>query len=217
MSNTELPVSATLESLEWRYATKSYDASKKLTAEQLNLIKESLRLSPSSFGLQAWKFVHVTDPALREQLKGAAWGQTQLTDASELFVLASYTSIDEAFVDKYIASIAETRGIPAESLKGFRDMMVGTISGRTPAELKEWLGRQVYIPLGVALTVAAEHEIDATPMEGFDPKQFDELLGLAPLGLTSRVILAVGFRSADDATQSYKKSRFPEAEVFIER
>lgn len=206
-----------IENLEWRYATKRYDTTKKLTPEQLNMIKESLRLSPSSFGLQAWKFVHVTDPALRQELAAAAWNQPQVTEASDLFVLASYISIDEAFVDKFVASVAETRGISVDVLKGYRDMMVGSVQGRTPEQLGEWLARQVYIPLGVALTVAADNHIDASPMEGFDSQKFNEILGLDKLNLCARTILAVGFRSPEDETQNMKKSRFSQEEVFIER
>ncbi|MFA7277602.1 MAG: NAD(P)H-dependent oxidoreductase [Candidatus Gracilibacteria bacterium] len=206
-----------IENLEWRYATKRYDTTKKLTPDQLNMIKESLRLSPSSFGLQAWKFVHVADPALRQELAAAAWNQPQVTEASDLFVLASYVSIDEAFVDKFVASVAETRGISVDVLQGYRDMMVGSVKGRTPEQLGEWLARQVYIPLGVALTVAADNHIDASPMEGFDSQKFNELLGLDKLNLCARTILAVGFRSPEDETQNMKKSRFSQEEVFIER
>lgn len=207
---------STLDNLNWRYATKRYDTTKKLSPEQVELIKESLRLAPSSFGLQAWKFVHVTNPELRQQLREAAWNQPQLTEASDLFILATNASIDEAFVDRYIKSIADTRGIPTDALKGFRDMMVGSVSGRTPEQLETWLSRQVYIALGVAVAAAAENHIDASPMEGFDTAKFDELLGLNALGLKSRAILAVGFRSPEDADQNYKKVRFPKEEMFIE-
>jgi len=207
---------STLDNLNWRYATKRYDTTKKLSPEQVELIKESLRLAPSSFGLQAWKFVHVTNPELRQQLREAAWNQPQLTEASDLFILATNASIDEAFVDRYIKSIADTRGIPTDALKGFRDMMVGSVSGRTPEQLETWLSRQVYIALGVAVAAAAENHIDASPMEGFDTAKFDELLGLNALELKSRAILAVGFRSPEDADQNYKKVRFPKEEMFIE-
>lgn len=207
---------STLDNLNWRYATKRYDTSKKLSPEQVELMKEALRLSPSSFGLQAWKFVHITNPELRQKLQEAAWNQPQLTEASDLFVLATNASIDEAFVDRYIKSIADTRGIPTDALKGFKDMMVGSVSGRTPEQLETWLSRQVYIALGVAVAAAAENHIDSSPMEGFDTAKFDELLGLNTLGLKSRAILAVGFRSPEDADQNYKKVRFPKEEMFIE-
>lgn len=207
---------STLDNLNWRYATKHYDTTKKLSPEQVELMKEALRLSPSSFGLQAWKFVHVTNPELRQQLREAAWNQPQLTEASDLFILATNTSIDETFIDRYIKSIADTREIPVDALKGFGDMMVGSVSGRTPEQLEAWLSRQVYIALGVAVAVAAENHIDSSPMEGFDTAKFDELLGLSALGLKSRAILAVGFRSPEDTDQNSKKVRFPKEEMFIE-
>lgn len=208
-------MSSSLESLQWRYATKQYDTTKKLSDEQRHLITEALRLAPSSFGLQPWKFVHVTDPALREQLKAVAWNQSQLTDASDIFVLCSATSLDEAYVDGYLASIAAIRGIPVESLADFRKMLVGSIAARS-TQLAEWNARQLYIALGVALTVAAENRIDATPMEGFDTKKFDEILGLAKYGVESRVILALGFRSSEDKSASAPKARFAEKDVVIE-
>lgn len=216
-SNAIVTPKNTLESLQWRYATKRYDTTKKLSAEQVELIKESMRLAPSSFGLQPWMFIHVTNVGLRKQLSEAAWNQPQVTEASDFFVLASYASIDEAFVDRYVTSIANTRGIPTDVLKGFKDMMMGSITGRTPEQLESWLSRQVYIPLGVALTVAAENRIDASPMEGFDSAKFNTLLGLDALGLKSRALLAVGFRSPEDGDQNNKKVRFPKEEVFIER
>ncbi len=210
-------MSNTLEHLQWRYATKKYDATKKLSDEQRHIIMEALRLAPSSFGLQPWKFIHVTNPETREKLKAAAYGQSQLTDASDIFVLCSLTNMDETHVDAYVQSIAVQRHLPQESLAGFREMLLGSIKGRSADTLREWNARQVYIPLGVALAVAAENQIDATPMEGFDPKQFDEILGLESLGVQSRVILATGFRSAEDEQQTWQKVRFDAKDVMIER
>ena len=207
----------TIEHLNWRYATKKYDPTKKLTEEQRSLIMDALRLAPSSFGLQPWKFIHVTSPEIREKLRAAAYGQSQVTDASDLFVLSSLTKIDEAHIDAYLSNIAETRGMPVEALGEFRKMLVGSVQNRSEEAVTEWSARQVYIALGVALAVAAENEIDASPMEGFDPKQFDEILGLGALGLQSRVILAVGFRSGEDASQHEKKARFSTENVFIQK
>lgn len=208
-------MSNTLENLMWRYATKKYDTTKKLTDEQRHLIMEALRLAPSSFGLQPWKFVHVTNPETREKLKAAAWGQPQITDASDFFVLCSKTVLDDAYVEKYMESIATTRGITTESLAPFEQMVKGSIMARSEF-VAEWNARQVYIPLGFALATAAEHHIDTSPMEGFDAKQFDEILGLTEQGLASRVLLAVGFRAEDDDAQHYKKARFGAEDVFIE-
>ncbi len=209
-------MSNTTKDLLWRYATKKYDKTKKLSDEQKEIIMEALRLSPSSFGLQPWIFVHVTNPELREKLKTAAWGQAQITDASDLFVLCSKTTLDEKYVDKYIASVAQKQSVSVESLKNYKDSLMNLVK-KTEAEKVEWMTRQVYIALGVALAVAAENQIDATPMEGFDPKAFDQILGLGELGLVSRVLLAVGFRAEDDSFQKNKKVRFDKSDVFIEK
>lgn len=209
--------SMTIENLQWRYATKQYDTTKKLSDEQRELMMEALRLAPSSFGLQPWKFIHVADPATREKLKAAAWNQPQLTDASDLFVLCSMTNMDEAHIERYIASTAKTRGVSPEALKSFEEMLVKSVHGRSEDGLKDWNARQVYIALGFALAVAAENHIDATPMEGFDAKQFDEILGLAEMGLQSRVVLALGFRSAEDKSQAFPKVRFDREDVIIRK
>ena len=200
----------------WRYATKKYDVTKKLSDEQREIITESLRLSPSSFGIQPWKFIHVVSPDLREKLKVAAYGQLQITDASDLFVLCVKTTLDEAYIDKYLASVAKTKGVSVEALSGYKDMLMGSVK-KSDSEKVEWMTKQVYIALGVALAVAAENHIDASPMEGFDPKAFDEILGLTELGFASKVLLAVGFRAEDDEAQKQKKVRFDSADVFIEK
>jgi len=205
-----------IESLKWRYATKEFDTTKKLTQAQLDTLLEAARLSPSSFGIQPWKFVVVTNPDVRAKLREAAWGQAQITDASALIVFCMRTDVDEAFVEKYMQSIASIRNIPTESLKGFGNTIKGVIKSRTPEALHEWLSRQVYISLGVLVSAAASLDIDACPMEGFDSKKFDEILGLGKLGLESRVLAAVGFRSATDPSAKMAKARFPKGEVVVE-
>jgi nitroreductase len=204
-----------IKSLNWRYATKSFDSTKKISEEQLNTILESMRLSASSYGLQPWKFIVVQNPDKRTALRAAAWDQSQVTDASAFIVLAVRTDVDAAYVDKYMQSIAAIRGIDISSLSGFADMIKGTISRRTTENVIDWSSRQVYIALGTALTTAAQLEIDTCPMEGFDSAKFDEILGLKEMNLSSRVCLAVGFRSAEDTSASYKKARFSKEEVVI--
>lgn len=204
-------------SLNWRYATKQYDPSQKLSAEQLTAIKTALRLAPSSYGLEAWKFIHVTDPKLREQLKAAAYGQSPLTDASDIFVLAAYRSIDEKFVDAFVADISKTRQVPVEELSGLKQMVWGSVSSLSPADLAAWLASQVYIPLGMALLTAAELSVDATPMEGFDRNKFNEILGLNELNLDAKAILALGFRSSEDKYQKMAKVRWSEEQAFLEK
>ncbi len=205
----------TTESLNWRYATKSYDSTKKLSDEQRRAILDALRLAPSSMGLQPWKFIHVNDPAIREKLRPAAYNQPQLTEASDIIVLASRIGMDEAYVDLYLKSVAQIREMPVEGLADYRKMLMGAVNARSQDALTEWSARQVYIALGMALAVAAELRIDATPMEGFDPKQVDEILGLAEHNVTSRAILALGFRSPEDKTQFMKKARFAAEDVII--
>jgi nitroreductase len=204
-------------SLAWRYATKQYDPTRKLSEEERATIKSALRLAPSSYGLEAWKFIHVTDPKLRAELKAAAYGQTPLTDAADIFILAAYKSIDTKFIEDFVAVTAKTRGLDLESLKSYQQMMIGAVTSLTPEALSAWLTAQVYIPLGSALLAAAELGVDATPMEGFDRAKFNEILGLASLNLEAKVILALGFRAADDHYQGLAKVRQEESVVFIEK
>jgi nitroreductase len=205
-----------IDSLKWRYATKEYDATKKLSPEQLNLLLESLRLSPSSFGMQPWKFVLVNNAEVRAKLREAAWGQTQVTDASHLIVISVLKNVDENLIKKYIKVISEVRGVSEENLKGFEDMMIGAVNMKSPEARIEWATRQAYIALGVLLTTAAHEQIDATPMEGFDPKKFDEILGLDKMGLESKVMVALGFRSQNDGMANVAKVRFPMEDVVVE-
>ena len=209
-------MSSIIEALNWRYATKQFDATKKLTQEQIDTLTEAIRLSASSYGLQPWKFITVTNPAIRQKLREAAWNQSQITDASHVIVFAIRKDINEALVDEFIASVAKTRGLKVEDLKGYSDMIKGSIQGKSADALKDWATRQVYIALGTLLTAAAIEKIDVCPMEGFDSKKFDEILGLEKLGLESRVVGAIGFRSAGDTTAAYKKARYSKEEVFIE-
>jgi nitroreductase/dihydropteridine reductase len=206
----------TINHLNWRYATKRYDTEKRLSETELNIITEALRLSPSSFGLQAWKFIHVKDMDMRKKIQAAAWNQPQIVEASDFFILSAFRSIDKEFIDRFIAATAAARKVTPESLKDYRDSIVGSVRGKGDG-LGEWLARQVYIALGVALAAAAENGIDASPMEGFDSKQVDELLDLPAQNLRSLVMFAVGHRSPLDPFQHFPKVRFPATEVFIER
>ncbi|MEO6173677.1 MAG: NAD(P)H-dependent oxidoreductase [Flavobacterium circumlabens] len=208
-------MSTFLENQNWRYATKQYDATKKISDSDLKTIKEAVRLSASSYGLQPYKVVIVENPELREQLKAAAYGQTQITDASQLFIFANDINTGAESVDKYISNISETRGVPADALAGFSDMMKGMISS-LPAESKNvWTAKQTYIALGNLLSAASELKIDATPMEGFNAAAFNEILGFDKLGLNASVIAAVGYRHDADDAQHYKKVRKSNEELFI--
>jgi nitroreductase len=208
-------MSTFLESQNWRYATKQFDATKKISTEDLNTLKEAVRLSASSYGLQPYKVVIVENPELREQLKAQAWGQTQITDASHLFIFANDLNLDSNSVAAYIKNISETRGVPSEALGGFSDMMNNVISNLSAEAKNTWTAKQTYIALGNLLAAAAELRIDATPMEGFDPAAFNEILGFDKLGLNASVIATLGYRHTEDDTQHYKKVRKSQEELFI--
>jgi nitroreductase len=208
-------MSTLLDNLNWRYATKKFDATKKISSEDLNTLKEAVRLSASSYGLQPYKVVIVENPEIREQLKAAAYGQTQITDASQLFIFANDLNAGAESVDAYIKNISETRGVPADALAGFADMMKGTIANLSQDAKNIWTAKQTYIALGTLLAAASELKIDATPMEGFNAAAFNEILGFDKLGLNASVIATVGYRHDEDDTQHYKKVRKSHEELFI--
>ena len=203
-----------VEDLNWRYACKEFDSTKKISKEDLDAIKESLRLTPSSFGLQPWKFVMVENTELREQLVAASWNQAQVKDASHLIVLCAPTEIDEAFVDAYIADIAKTRGQDISELEGFKKMLM-MIPNKSIEDKFSWAKNQIYIALGNLMTVCANMRIDSCPMEGFQPAKYDEILGLKEKGLTSVLVCPIGYRSEGDKYIDLKKVRYPHEDLFV--
>jgi nitroreductase len=199
-----------IESLKWRYAVKKFDPTKKIPANEWQTLLHALRLSPSSYGLQPWKFISVEDKALREKLKPHAYNQHQITDASHLIVFAHRTDVTEADVDGFIADVRAKRPhMPAESLQTYRGHMVGDlVQGPRHEGIQTWTSRQLYISLGVLLTSAALLRIDACPMEGFVPAEFDEILGLKQKGYASAALCTLGYRAADDRYAQMPKVRF---------
>ncbi len=193
--------------LNWRYAAKAYDPAATITKEELDTILESGRLAPSSYGIEAWKFIVVENKELRAKLRAAAWDQPQCTDASHLVIIARRTDVRENITEELMQRTAKTRNIPIESLDGYRTMVNGTIQSRSDEALDAWIAKQVYIALGTMVETAALLKVDSSPMEGFDPKQFDEILGLPAQHLASTVVLALGHRAASDAFASCAKVR----------
>lgn len=206
----------TINKLNWRYATKQFDPSKKLSEDQLFAVKEAFRLSPSSFGLQGWKFIHIVDAEKRSKLQEAAYGQTQIVDASELFVLTIPTNYGVDDVNKYVETVAEVRKMKIEDLTGLTESLMGFVSSKSQEQITAWLRNQIYIALGFVMAVCAVDEIDACPMEGFNAEKFDEILGLKEKNLTSVVCLPVGFRSEEDKYAKLPKVRFSQEDIFIE-
>lgn len=206
-----------IDALHWRYATKAYDLTKKLDSTQVDMLIESVRLSPASFGLSTYKLIHVKNTETREKLKAAAWGQTQISDASDFLVFAAKTNLGEADINEFINDVSETRNVPVESLTGYADMIKGSVGSRSSEENIVWAAKQAYIGLGILLTAAALEKIDATPMEGFDSAQFDEILGLSALNLKSIVVVAIGYRSENDTYSSLAKVRQSKQNLMIEK
>ena len=205
------------EALTWRYATKKFDTNKKLADEVLNQILEAGRLSPSSFGLQPWKFILIENTELRAKLREAGYGQPQITEASHVLVIASKNDLSEEYVDSYMKSTAEAQGLTTDDLAGFKSYLMGSITSKDGATVKAWNARQAYIPLGIMLETAALLEVDTCPMEGFENAKFDELLGLNEIGYSSTVMMTLGYRDENDDASKRAKSRFGAEEIIIRK
>lgn len=195
---------AVLDALAWRYATKKFDAARKIDPTTWAALEKAAMLAPSSFGLQPWTFVVVTDPTVRAKLRSAAYDQPQITDCSHLLVFCRRLDVGPKDVERYLDRIVEVRGVARESLSGFRDSMLGTIKSKGPEQSDVWVSRQVYISLGIFLATAAMLGVDACPMEGFEPAKFDEILGLKAQGYASQVLAAAGYRGDDPMAKQAK-------------
>ena len=208
-------MSTFIEQQNWRYATKKFDASKKISDDDLNTLKEAIRLSSSSYGLQPYKVLIIKNADLREKLKPVAWNQSQITDASHVIVFANEANLGDTQIDNYLKNVSETRGIPLEKLSGFGDFMKSKITPLASDLKNIWTSKQTYLALANLMNAAAELKIDVTPMEGFDAAAFNEILGLTEKGLNASVIATIGYRHKDDETQYYKKVRKSNEELFI--
>lgn len=208
---------ALLRQLNWRYATKKFDASRTISPEDWQTLEQALILTPSSYGLQPWKFVVVTDPAIRQELVGHSWRQSQVADASHLVVLAIKKDLGEPEIDRHLIRVSEVRGIALESLAGFRKLLIGSLVPPKGFEINEWATRQAYIALGSFMTAAAMLGIDTCPMEGINPAKYDELLGLTELGYATVVACPAGYRADDDKYAAIPKVRYKADDVILRR
>jgi nitroreductase len=206
-----------LKSLEWRYATKKMNG-EKIPQDKLERILEATRLAPSSYGLTPYNVIVVEDQKLKEELQGAAYGQSQLADSSAVLVFATWDDVSDDAVDIYMNEIARQREIPVESLNGLGDMVKGSLSNMEHEQKISWAQRQAYIGLGFALVAASTEEVDSTPMEGFNPAAVDRILGLQELGLMSVALLPLGYRDGEnDYLASLKKVRWDNEKFFIKK
>ena len=205
-----------INALNWRYATKHFDPSKKLSDAQWNTLAQSLQLSPSSYGLQPWKILVVQSPEKRALLKAQSWNQPQIEECSHLAVFTTLKTVSKQYVQKYISNVSKTRGIPADQLKAYEDMMVGDIvEGPRSSSAQSWSQKQSYIAMGFLLETAALLGIDACPMEGLDPTQYDLILGLDSSDYKTVAVVALGFRAESDQYKDLKKVR-PQLSELIE-
>ena len=203
-----------LKQMEWRYATKKFDIRKKVSQHHISLLKRAIQLSVSSYGLQLYKVIIVENEEVKQLLKPASWNQSQVSDASHLFVFCHYTDAKPENIDDFIRLTADVRDIPLEKLQGYGEFIKEKLREKSPEERHYWLKCQTYIALSNLLSACAELKIDTCPMEGFDAEQYSTILGLKEKGLNASVIAAVGYRSDEDRTQSLPKVRKPSELLF---
>ncbi len=204
--------------LAWRYATKLFDPSLRLPAEVWAALERSLVATPSSYGLQPWRFLVVSDPALKAKLRPVSWNQSQVTDCSHHVIFLGRTEMNDRDVQRLIDATVAARNLPAGSIDGYRGMMLNdVVNGPRGKIAQEWAARQCYIALGQFMLACAQLGVDACPMEGFDPAKYDEILGLAGSGYKSVVACPVGYRLASDKYAALAKVRYPASQLVEHR
>jgi len=203
-----------IKQLNWRYATKRYDSSKKIDTKSIEIIKEAIRLAPSSYGLQPIKVIIVENEKLRQQIKTFSFNQQAITEASHLFILCAETAVNASTIDKYMQMTSEIREIPLDQLMGYSNFLKTILENQTASQKLQWAQKQAYIALGILVDACANLQIDATPIEGFEAEKIDELLNLKEKQLTSTLLVPVGYRHLEDSTQFWKKVRKSEGELF---
>lgn len=203
-----------IENRTWRYATKKFDNTKKVSEEDLALLIEATRLSSSSYGLQPYHIFVITDQEIKDKLRPVSWNQSQITDASHIIVFANKTDFGPELMDDYLKNVSETRNISEEGLKGYGDFMKSKLLDLSLESKANWTEKQTYIALGNLMQAAAELKIDTCPMEGFEADKYNTILGLSEKNLNASVALPIGYRSEEDETQHYAKVRQSKEELF---
>lgn len=206
----------TIKALEWRYATKTFDATKKLSQDKLDILKKAFNLTATSYGLQPLKLLVIQNKAIQKQLVGLSMDQLQVKDASHVLVICREANMTSEYIIKYFNKIHKLRDTPREILDPFQDFLVTSFSEKQPKDVDIWMEKQAYLAMGNLLTVCALEGIDACPMEGFQPEKYDELLQLNEKGLRSVLVLPVGYRHEDDVFSELKKVRRGVDNVILE-
>lgn len=209
-------MSTIIEDLSWRYATKKFNNTRKLSPAQINLLKEGFNLTASSFGLQPVTLIIIEDQELRKRLVPHSMNQSQVAEASHLLVFCIETKVDSAYIKNYFDRVKHIRNTPAEILEPFKKYLLGHFAQMDNKAIELWASKQAYLSMGNLLTICATQKIDACPMEGFVPENYDRLLGLEDKGLQSVLIMPVGYRADEDQFASFAKVRKPISEAVIE-
>jgi nitroreductase / dihydropteridine reductase len=205
-----------LESLNWRYATKRMTG-EKVPQEKVDIILEAARLAPTGSGIQPFGIVQITDRELLAKIQQIAYNQPQITEASHLLVFAAWDNVTPEKIDQVFDLVVKERGLPSDAMAGYAERLKGLFAGQTQEQRFNWAARQAYIAFGVAITAAATEQVDATPMEGFQNAELDQLLGLDKKGLRSTSLLTLGYRDmANDWLANMKKVRRPKQELVLE-
>ncbi len=204
-----------IKQLNWRYATKLFDASKKVEESDIALLEEAIRLAPSSYGFQPFKVFVITDQSFKQKLLPITHNKVQVVDASHLFVFCAQLAFTDEQVDNYLHLKAHTQKIDFDSLKKYGDFMKGRLKEKSPETMKHWTAKQTYLALGNLINACAILAIDACPIEGFESDKYDKLLGLENIGLTTTVLAAVGYRSQEDKNQHLPKVRKAKEDLFL--
>lgn len=197
----------TIKSLQWRYATKKFDNTKLLEDQKINILVEAFNLTATSYGLQPLKLVVIHNRDLQKKLTPHSWNQQQVADASHVLVICIEKNIKEDYIHNYFDNVKAIRNTAEEILRPYREQLVASFSEKPEEEIWNWATKQAYLALGNLLTVCALEKIDACPMEGFIPEKYDEILGLRERGLSSVLVLPVGYRAEDDMFADFKKVR----------
>lgn len=205
-----------IDSLKWRYATKKFNPEKTLTSSQIQTIKEAFNLTATSYGLQPLKLVIIHNKEIQKELVQHSWNQQQVADASHLLVFCIENTVDEAYIDQYFARVKAIRNTPDEILNPFKEFMMSSFNDKTTEWIKTWCTKQAYIAMGNLLTVCATEKIDACPMEGFIPDAYDKVLQLQEKGLSSVLVMPIGYRADDDMFSEFKKVRKQLSESILE-
>ncbi len=205
-----------IKSLQWRYAVKKFDSRKKVGREDLDLLKEAIRLTPSSYGLQPYKILIIENAGLKEKLKPFSYNQPQITDASHLFVFLARTRLDREYLEHLFRLKAEIQGKSYEDLKEYAERLITKFGDMSREELLTYTSNQTFMALETLIDAAAELKIDTCPIGGFIPEKYDEILGLKGTSFTTVVVCAVGYRSNRDKNRLLPKFRLPTDELFDE-